>query len=653
MRSQILMFTAAIAAGFALMGPTRASDVLPSLTLEDEPEQPSDAPIVVAPAKTQAVAVEGPAKVAAEASTGIDAAKEKGIAFLKDVASKDVVGFFAPPVRNRIAVGWEEKPLRYSLKLVDVPVYETVEVFRDVKVGESVDSAKVRQKVKIQKKVGTKKEQREVLDRNGDIEKMTKMPKFGEGGPDEWRSFLFGQNAMAIYALIEAGVDPTDAVVLNPAEELLKLYEQYGMPDLTWDLAWSIAAFSKIDQPAFQDMARNMSGKLLDGQIADGEATGLWGPVCINTSLLAAMLKKQNEYSQFYLAAKAKFDEKKTPNYESKMQAALDALRLFAKLIKRASMLGSSAFDDRIMIALRDESGIANPINVPGYPSYLVNQTAADMESTAIALFGIRVAIDKKLLPTETWRPTNDKGLPLVPPKTTATVLRAALSAIVKAQKREGWSELNIHQPVKDFDNMKGLAGVPADPTSFKPLASPVTETSIAQGYSAFTCYERAYGMRGLTPLARNIVAGNAIVKSVLDAGVNAVKGGQVAPYDFCFFLSAVPDLGKPEYDLHTAQRLSEFLVAKQNRDGSWGSNPLKRNLLPSSLRERIASLPARYGIPAGVTPCELSVAHVPFGNDAEKKHMTMSRVTSFYTKNIATSYALLTLAALPAIAGE
>ena len=652
MRSPILMFTATLAVTFTLMGPARASDAMPSLTLDDEPEQPSTAPIVT-PAKTRATAVDVPAKVAADASTGVDGAKEKGIAFLKELAGKDVVGFFAPPIRNRIVVGWEEKPLRYSLKLIDVPVYETVEVFRDVKVGDSVDAAKIRQKVKIQKKVGTKKEKHEVLDRNGDIEKMTKVPKFGEGGPDEWRSFLFGQNAMAIYALIKAGVDPSDPVVLNPAGELLKLYEQYGMPDLTWDLAWSIAAFSEIDQPAFQDMARNLSGKLLDGQIADGEATGLWGPVCVNTSLLSVMLKKQNEYSQFYLAAQAKFEEKKSPAFESKMQTALEALRLFAKLIKRASMLGSSAFEDRIMIILRDDTGIANPIYVPGYPSYLVNQTAADMESTAIALFGLRVAIEKKLLPPETWRPTDERGMPLVPPKTAGAVLKAALSAIVKAQGREGWSELNIHQPVKDFVGMKGLPGVPADPTSFKPLASPVTETSTAQGYSAFTCYERAYGMRGLSSVARNIIAGNAAIKSVLDAGINTVKGGQVAPYDFCFFLSVVPNLGKPEYELRTSERISAYLIEKQNKDGSWGSNPLKRYFLPSSLRVRIASLPARYGVPAGVTPCELAVAHVPFGNEAEKKQMTLNRVYSFYTKVIATSYALLSLETPSAVAGE
>lgn len=653
MRTKKPILLSVLSAAFLLACPVRASDVLPSLTLDDEPETPSTAPgSPAAPPAAQTIPVETPLADAAGDTTEIAAAKAKGIEYLTRLATNDVAGLFAPPVRNRIVVGWEEKTLRYSMKLIDVPVYETVEVFRDVKVGDSVNAAKIRKKVKIQKKVGTKKEQREVPDRNGDIEKMTKLPKYGEGGPDEWRSFLFGQNAMAIYALIKAGTDPTDSVVLNPAGELLKLYEQYGIPDLTWDLAWSIAAFSEIDQSAFQDMARNMAGKLLDGQIADGAAAGLWGPACINTSLLAAMLKKQNEYSQFYLAAKAKFDEKKSPSYESKMQAALDALRTFAQLIKRTSMLGSSAFEDRIMIPLRDDAGIANPINVPGYPSYIVNQTAVDMESTAIAMFGLRVAIEKKLLPKETWRPNDDKGMPLVPPKTAEAVLRTALTAIVNMQRKEGWSELNMHQPVRDFDSMKGLSGIPADPASFKPLASPFTETSTAQGYSVFTCYERAYGMRGLGAFARNIVAGNAVVKSALDAGFKTVKGGQVAPYDFCFFLSEVPDLGKPEYDLRAHERISEFLVEKQNKDGSWGGNPAKRNLLPSSLRERIASLPARYGIPAGVTPCELSIAHVPFGNDAEKKNMTISRLYGFNMKIVATSYALLSLVEPPAVAG-
>lgn len=649
MKSRARKFAECLAVSLMLAGAARAEDVLPTLTLDDDDVQQS-AKTAKAPAAAQTNDAVAAAPVeASEDALDIEAARERGIKYLRALAEKDPAGFVAPPKRHSQIVEWEEKPLRYSEKLIDVPVYETVEEFRNVKVGDSVNAATIRKKVQVKKRVGTRKEKREVLDRNGDIEKMTKVPKYDTGGPEEWRSFLFGHNAMALYAMIRAGVDPTDGVILNPAGELLKYYEQYGLPDLTWDLAWSIAAFSEIDQPPFQDMAAKMAGKLMDGQIAEGNAAGLWGPLCINTSLLSAMLQKQAEYSQFYFAAKAKNDQKSSPGLESKMQAALDALRMFGQLLKRVSVLGPLAFDGGIYANLKDDDGIANPILVPRYPNYIVNQTSADMESTAVALFGIRVAIEKKLLPKETWRPNDDKGKPIVPVKTSGEVLGNAFSAIVKAQRREGWDELNMHQPVDDFDAMKGLAGVPADKAAFKPLASPLTETSTAQGYSVFTCYGKAYGMPGLGTIARNVVAGNAAVKGALDAGFKTVKGGQAAPYDFCFFLSEVPDLGKPEYDLCSRERIAEFLIDKQNKDGSWGGKPGSKQLLPSSLRERISALPARYVPGKGIDACNLSAPHVPAGLEAEKANSTLSRLYGFQPTVLATSYALLSLAEPPA----
>jgi hypothetical protein len=649
------------------IAPIWADNVLPSLSFDDEPEE-APAPAVtaqavtntpVAPTVDETATVEEATTVSEaltvdKAPTGAETptvveltipdidlitVQEKGITFLKGLAEKEEAdGLISPPVRQRKVIGKTMVDVRYSMKLVDVPVYKVVKEFRNVKVGDSTDAVMVRKKVNVRKKVGTKKEERKVLDPDGDIFGQRVKYEYGPGGPDNWRAFEFGYNAMAIYAMMRTGVDPQDEVVQQVAEQLLYIYDEYGMPDLTWDLAWSTAAFSMIENKKYQEMAEQMAGKLMDGQIDDGVAAGLWGPVCVNTELLAAMTQKKADYSSFYLAAKARYANNKHPSYEKKVEDALNALRTFSHLIKRVSMLTDKMQYVSKRIRLSDEMGMVPSIILPGLPSWIYNQRSADMESTAVAMFGLRVATERKVLPKETWRPLDERNRPLTSARKSSDVLQLAIDAIRGFQQREGWTELNQHQLVKDFNKIKGINGVPGDASSFKPLADPLTPLSTVQGYAIYSYYAAINGVAGLRPFARNVIAGNASVKSVLDNDFTEPKGKKGSFCELCFYVSETPDLGIPEYDLQAWPIISAYLAASQNEDGSWG---LQKTAVkePSSLRERRAVLP---GI-LDEKDRNWAQAHVDYQTDSPKG--IIRRQYYYSPKIVTTAYALLALA--------
>jgi hypothetical protein len=490
-------------------------------------------------------------------------------------------------------------------------------------------------------------EEKKVRDPNGDIVVQEFKPQYGPGGPDQWHAFQFGHNAMAVFAMMRAGVDPGDEVVQHVVDRLFMIYDQYGIPDLTWDLAWSTAAFSMMREDRYREMAEKMAGKLLDGQIDEGNAAGLWGPVCINTKLLAAMEDKKGKYSAFYLKAKARYEADKRDSYLEKSEQALDALRTFENLIQRVSLLSNRRKYVSYEVKFRDHMGVADPIALPWLPSWIFNQRSADMESTAIAMFGLRVAAEEELMPEESWRPLDERRQPLAPPSRARDVLKRAVMTMSRSLQREGWSELNQHQPVKDFDKIKGIYGVPGDERSFKPLASPLTGLSTVQGYAVFSYYAAINGLDGIRPYARQVVMGNGCVKSVLDAGIEKAEQSGEPACDLCFFVSETPDLGKPEFDLNAWVTISEYLAQRQNGDGSWGRRQ-GGQALPSSLRERRRVLPAMFG-PKRLNPDAeqlWSQAHVDI--NAETPNPIIKANYVYNPTVVRTAYALLALAAEP-----
>lgn len=650
---------------FVAMAAAWAQDIMPSLSFDDEePEEvaPASAPKPAATARpaatessaaaveTMEVAEEDPAEV--EPEIDVETARAKAITFFRTLAAaENADGMILPPVRRRKVVGRKPIDVRYTKKMVEVkkPIYKTVQEYRNVKVGDSVDAVAVRKKVKVQKIVGWERvtEEKKVRDPNGSIVVQEWKPQYGPGGPDEWHAFQFGHNAMAIFAMMRAGVDPQDEDVQRVAEQLFQIYDQYGMPDLTWDLAWSTAAFTMMQDEQYRELAQQMAGKLLDGQIAEGEAAGLWGPVCINTELLAAMLDKKARYSAFYLKAKAKFEAQRRDSYERKAEQALDALRTFEDLIRRVSMLAPRMKYVSYEVKLADRMGMADPIALPWLPSWIFNQRSADMESTAVAMFALRVAAEEKLIPSETWRPLDERRRPLASPSKPLDVLKRAVTTMGRALQREGWSELNQHQAVTDFDKIRGINGVPGDERSFAPLAAPLTGLSTVQGYAVFSYYASINGLAGIRPFARQVVAGNGCVKSVLDTGLEKAEQNGEPACNLCFFVSETPDLGKPESDLKAWPIISEYLALRQNDDGSWGRRK-GSGMVPSSLRARRQVLPGMFGKKKlNPTAAQLwSQAHVDYNS---KEPNSVIRMNYYYNPQVVkTAYALLALTAEP-----
>jgi len=599
-----------------------------------------------------------------EPSGTLGAAVAHGVAYLRGIAHKDEDKWIVPPIRHRKLTGHKDVEVQvpqYKKEpvTVDVPVYEliTVEEYRDVKVGQSADAVKVRKKVKVKKrkKVGTRKEtrHRRVVDPDAPrITKTVKRPVYGPGGPDGWNAYAFGHNALAAFALMQAGTGADDEVVERIAFNLRDIYEGYGLPDLTWDLAWSTALFSMIEEDKYREMARQMAGKLLDGQIAEGKGSGLWGPVCVNPDLLATMVTKKDEYSRFYLAAKQESEAKKRDSYEKAMNQALDALRSFARLMTRVTMTGTQFGRVDTVVTLKEEMGLYHPLQIAGYPQYPYNQTSADIGSTAVALFALRVASEHELLPEETWRPKVDRGRHLLRPQRTRDILSRTLTAIARNQDQDGsWSEMNVLQPVRAFDKFEAIEGVPPDLRSFVDLASPTTRTSTAQAYSVLSSLAKIYDVRYLTTYARNVVAGNGVVREALEEPIGDAKGGLVAPYEYCFALLDPPDLGNPECVIDAWPDVSDFLVRDQNEDGSWGPRkPPIDIFIPSSFRERMAALPARVE-KRKRTGVERSAAHVWYKlDDPHGKQVLLNRY-GFNPRITATAHALLYLASDPVMA--
>lgn len=618
-------------------------DVLPSLLPDDAPADPVGDNT---PKSTSPGSVESPEVITettdAEPSDMLDvsAAREKAIIFFRDLAATDKVdGIISPPIRTQLVVGYTDKEVRFSEKLIDAPIYEIVQEYQNVKVGEGSDAVTIRKKVNVRKVVGTEKKMAVVGDPNGNILRVIKVPIHGPGGPDAWKSFQFGHNAMAIYAMMRAGVDPSDELIQRVAGRLDSIYTEFGLPDLTWDLAWSTAAFSMLREDQYRELARRLAGKLLDGQIDKGNAAGLWGPECINTELLAAMAKKKAEYSKFYLAAKTKHATSKKEADQKKMDQAMDALQKFEKLSAQVSMLAGSMVGVGGSVTLVGETGIAQ-LSVPSLQSWIYNQRSADMESTAIAMFALRVATAQKVIPSESWRPLDERKRALTPPRRARDVLKKAVTAIQGAQQEQGWTELNQHQAVTDFNQLQDIPGVPLENDFFPPLNSPVTSLSIAQGYSVFLNYAAMVGVAELKPLLRNVKAGNASVKSVLAKGFADPDSKAPAASGLCFFLGEAPDLGSPELELSTSLPIAKYLLDRQNKDGSWGPN-ISMIKDSSSIRERRNVLPDISELKADPKPW--SKPHVDYNAKTKEKHLLRRYFMDPRVEH--TAYALLALA--------
>jgi|GEM_PF-2092001 len=540
----------------------------------------------------------------------ITLALNQAVEYFRTLAAKDEEGLFYPPIRRRKAIGYSDKKVMYRKIVVQIPVHEwttiTKEVVRNVKVGDS-GAVTVKKKVKVPvrvrgKQTGTRPQNRLVRDKNGTIERIHKVAKYGPGGTVEWKSGQLGQNALVIYALIKSGVDPFDELISRPLETFSYLYNTFGLPDSTWDLAWSICAFANSGLEEHRELASQMAAKLAGAQMKSGQAAGLWGPVGLDTELLGAILSANADTSAEYLRFKEKFDKKKKEYDENKMKEALELIRRTNNLKGRYTMMAKeSSVYFRVILKDKGFSETAGQVfNLIAFPLYLYNQTTVDLETTALVLHALSVASTKDVLPKETTtlRPKGSRQT-LGKSRTLPQVLASAANAIAKGQFKDGsFHQLNFHQPVNDFDKSLLIRGVPADPATFPKLESPTTIASAAQGFATLNAFAAIAGEQAASRYARNFQAATARVVADLPSALfvdlkQTVSSSTFGPYDLAFSIFA----NKSSDSLATlAAPVTRFLIDGQSPNGSWQTTNRFKSLISSSLRARSKLLPQYTG---------------------------------------------------------
>ena len=588
-----------------------------------------------------------------EISETMEAAKQ----YFVNLAKKDEQGWFYPPQRTRKVVGYKEKVYRYKnvSKTVtrDIPIYEyrteQKEVYRTQKVGTGSSAISVRKKVKVNvqvrgKQIGSKKHTHTynqlVRDEKGSIERTHKIPQYGPGGPDIWKAYQWGHNALAVYALIKAGVEPTDDLVLIPLESLRRIYLSYGFPDQTWDLAWSVAAFAESEQEHLQELATMMASKLASGSVQEKPGLGLWGPVCIDIPLLGKSMETMISAGLDFAKFKKKFAEKKETFDERKMNAAEETIKQALVLKKKLTMMARETSVPLSRMALKDmgfSDTAGQTIHITTFPQYVWNQTSVDMESTMVALYGLSVAVEKKLLPEETLAPRSDFGRrAIAKPRKVSQVIMTAIQALVAKQEQDGaFGEANIHQPVNAFNKQDLLRGIPADPKTFKPLDSPTTIVSTAQGFASLNSFAKIAGTENFRRFAKNLDAARKILDRDLPEALFSsspdLGESTFAPFDLIFSIS---DAGpqNPNAPVEFDSRLSRFLVEHQEKDGTWTTKHKPKRMITSSFRERFKSLPEVAG-----AKFDYSQAFVP-----PKSYLV--HYYSYTPKLVPTAYSLIAL---------
>ena len=122
---------------------------------------------------------------------------------------------------------------------MDEPIYEYAKYDTfELRSGASSADGKNLEKVthqRIVKVIGTNKVDRWVPDPNG-----TNIVIWVQ--PTTWQPGFLGQNGLALYTVLKAGVPETQPVLAKHVETMCRYLQTYGLPDGTFDLAWLTAA---------------------------------------------------------------------------------------------------------------------------------------------------------------------------------------------------------------------------------------------------------------------------------------------------------------------------------------------------------------------------------------------------------------------------
>lgn len=556
----------------------------------------------------------------------------QGVAFLKQRAEKDPQGWIIPPGQNatRRVIGSKAVVVRYREVEVDVPVYEYKQVVTFVQ-SSSVDPPRKVVTQQPVRKIGTKKVKSLAVDHNGSIEKTIKHPVYEKGDNTIfWYPSTIGDNAMAVCALRRAGVPESDPVMSRMLVNLKEYLGTYRVPDQTWNLAWLVAALAPVQEKDAITWTEALVGRLLDGQITDGAARGLWGPMSFHPRLLSVLARDYLAIAAEIPKREAKLKQKKTKANEAAVEEAKFALGLQQNIVER--WMRRALRFGFVEATLLWEANADPIVHFAGSSDFLYNQRSADLESTWAALHAIAVAAENKRLPQQSARPvlkrllgtSSTVGLTTVPPELPMPVLARAANALAALQPADGrWTECNFHLPVTDFDAFASVLPVPADAKSFPPLASAVTPLSTAQGIAALDSIGRAVGMDKLGKFQRNFAAGfegrrTEVESLIKTAWANPAKRPALARPSYDLFLAiARPSQagGIGPNSLLPEDQLTQLLILAGSPTGRWAAATAKTpySFIPSSTRERYAAL---KGLPnrvwnGGRSPVEMNKARV------------------------------------------
>ena len=531
----------------------------------------------------------------------IGLAIEEGQKFFRELALKDEEFWPHAPHRRRKVVGKKDVTVKYRRATIQEPIYEykdvEKEVYRMVKEGGS-EAIAVRKKVKVKvrvrgKQIGTKPVERHVRDNNGDVERVEKRNVYGPGGPDFWNRNKWGHNALAIYTMLESGMETTKEQNLILLDKFTDLYKTYGYPDMTWDLAWSVCALASSSIEEHRSLAKELAAKLAGAQIRTGECSGLWGPVCLDLELLGILSSANVDESNEYQKWQEKFQESQREKDEDKALLALDNVRKMNVLRDEYSMLLKTNPEIYYHYHNLEDPGKVQPtITVMGLPHYVFNQTSVDLGNTLLALYALNVAGKKGVLPTGTMTlafPGNvrkfGRSLPI------STVLQNAATALAKHQMQTGdFHQMNFHQVVNNFNNGLVVKGLPPSKEKFPALESPSSIAETAQGLAALDLAGASMAIR----FANNRRAANTRLQSQLTDALykgdpKVVQHPTFGIYDLALALSAPSPSRDDRKDL--LGTLARYLVDSQASNGSWSVKGRAKLPMATSSRARAKTL--------------------------------------------------------------
>ena len=544
-----------------------------------------------------------------------------GAEYLLSLVESNYLDYAVPPktTRANVIIGYEKQE-QYSVRYrseayeTEQPIYEHIyEEYETFEVGgsQSVEARKMG-KVKRKRIVGTKqvgvnvvKGTRLVVDPKGPIVK-TYTRNVGpiyrdEKGPEYWPDHLPGDNALALLALLKSGVPETDERVEKLARAVNDYVDYYGTSDLTWNIAWLAAALSNLQDSRYDDARALAISRILDGQIFVGPARGMWGPVCINMEILPVLVQHETDMGAYLAKLKTDLPKnlakssnaKKQMRFRQEIEKVEEYVKSLERLYAPVTQQGLRFNSVQSWFRLRQNSWETDMRYTPGLPYYLYNQTLADLESTALALYAISEAADNGCLPEGTMVPDLSRGAELggasarrqsqvVKPQKPSGMLARAASVVSRLQRQDGgWDQCNLHQESRTFESM-GLPRLPAaeDPQA---LPSARTRATTAQGYSCLANAGRTVGMRKLFgKYGRNILVAR---KNVMeDAGSyldrkseNVVPEGRIlAPYDLYFAMLGVHRSVYPTVEDRRDlwMRFAHEIVETQYDTGAWENPP-------------------------------------------------------------------------------